>query len=86
VARSAFPSRIAAPRAAGFRPQLFDRFTPADNAKRGGAGLGLAIARGYADAVGAELKYEPAEPRGAASCSCYRIPALLSRAAFAETL
>jgi signal transduction histidine kinase len=48
-----------------FVPQLFDRFTRADNAKRGGAGLGLAIARGYADAVGAELKYEPAEPRGA---------------------
>jgi signal transduction histidine kinase len=48
-----------------FVPQLFERFTRADQAKRGGAGLGLAIARGFADAVGAELKYEPAEPHGA---------------------
>ena len=48
-----------------FVPQLFDRFTRADQAERGGAGLGLAIARGYADAVGAELAYERAEPHGA---------------------
>jgi signal transduction histidine kinase len=48
-----------------FVPQLFERFTRVDQAKRGGAGLGLAIARGFADAVGAELKYEPAEPHGA---------------------
>jgi signal transduction histidine kinase len=48
-----------------FVPQLFDRFTRADQADRGGAGLGLAIARGYADAVGGELMYERAEPHGA---------------------
>jgi signal transduction histidine kinase len=48
-----------------FVPHLFERFTRADQTKRGGAGLGLAIARGYADAVGAELAYEPAEPHGA---------------------
>jgi signal transduction histidine kinase len=48
-----------------FVPQLFERFTRADQTKRGGAGLGLAIARGYADAVGAELVYEPVEPHGA---------------------
>jgi signal transduction histidine kinase len=48
-----------------FVPQLFERFTRADQANRGGAGLGLAIARGFAEAVGAELVYEQAEPRGA---------------------
>jgi signal transduction histidine kinase len=50
---------------AEFVPQLFERFTRADQAKRGGAGLGLAIARGFAEAVGAELVYEPAKPHGA---------------------
>ena len=48
-----------------FVPHLFERFTRADRAKRGGAGLGLAIARGFAETVGAELAYEPAEPHGA---------------------
>lgn len=48
-----------------FVPQLFERFTRADHAQRGGAGLGLAIARGFAEAVGAALAYEPAEPHGA---------------------
>jgi signal transduction histidine kinase len=48
-----------------FVPQLFERFTRADHGERAGAGLGLAIARGFADAVGAELAYEPAEPHGA---------------------
>jgi signal transduction histidine kinase len=50
-----------------FVPRLFERFTRADETRRsaGGAGLGLAIAHEFADAVGAELDYEPAEPRGA---------------------
>jgi signal transduction histidine kinase len=49
-----------------FVPQLFDRFTrSAQSRERGGAGLGLAIARRYAEAVGGELRYEPAEPQGA---------------------
>jgi len=48
-----------------FVPHLFERFTRADPAKRVGAGLGLAIARGFAETVGAELAYEPAEPHGA---------------------
>ncbi len=49
-----------------FVPQLFDRFTrSAASRERGGAGLGLAIARRYAEAVGGELAYEPVEPRGA---------------------
>jgi signal transduction histidine kinase len=48
-----------------FVPQLFERFTRADHGTRGGAGLGLAIARGFAEAVGANLAYEPAEPHGA---------------------
>jgi signal transduction histidine kinase len=47
-----------------FVPQLFERFTRADPGAHG-AGLGLAIARGFADAVGADLAYEPAEPNGA---------------------
>jgi signal transduction histidine kinase len=47
-----------------FVPQLFERFTRAEQALHG-AGLGLAIARGFADAVGADLAYEPAEPNGA---------------------
>lgn len=50
-----------------FVPHLFERFTRSDEARRsaGGAGLGLAIAHEFADAVGAELGYEPAEPSGA---------------------
>ena len=47
-----------------FVPHLFERFTRA-NESRGGAGLGLAIAHEFADAIGAELDYEQAEPRGA---------------------
>jgi len=51
-----------------FVPHLFERFTraePAGRARTAGAGLGLAIAHEFADAIGAELDYEPAEPRGA---------------------
>jgi signal transduction histidine kinase len=50
-----------------FVPHLFERFTRAHGARHsaGGAGLGLAIAHEFADAVGAHLGYEPAEPRGA---------------------
>lgn len=45
-------------------PRLFDRFTRGSG-ERGGAGLGLAIARSYAEALGGSLAYEPSEPRGA---------------------
>jgi signal transduction histidine kinase len=50
-----------------FVPHLFERFTRAHGARQaaGGAGLGLAIAHEFADAVGAELGYEEAQPRGA---------------------
>jgi signal transduction histidine kinase len=50
-----------------FVPYLFDRFTRAHEAHQAasGAGLGLAIAHEFADAVGAELEYEPAQPHGA---------------------
>jgi two-component system sensor histidine kinase MtrB len=51
---------------AAFVPHLFDRFAQADGAVRGhGAGLGLAIAKSYAEALGGDLQYEPAEPSGA---------------------
>jgi signal transduction histidine kinase len=48
-----------------FVPRLFERFTR--NAASGvhGAGIGLAVAQSYARAHGGELRYEPAEPRGA---------------------
>jgi signal transduction histidine kinase len=45
-------------------PRLFERFTRGRR-DRGGAGLGLAIARSYAEALGGSLVYEPAEPHGA---------------------
>ena len=50
-----------------FVPRLFERFTRADETRRrgGGAGLGLAIAHEFAEAVGAQLDYEQAQPRGA---------------------
>jgi signal transduction histidine kinase len=51
-----------------FVPHLFERFTRAEEVRHtrsSGAGLGLAIAHEFADAVGAELDYEEAEPQGA---------------------
>jgi signal transduction histidine kinase len=51
-----------------FVPRLFQRFSRGDEAQRQGlpgAGLGLAIASAYARAVGGELRYERATPRGA---------------------
>jgi signal transduction histidine kinase len=48
-----------------FVPQLFERFTRAGGTTVSGAGLGLAIAHAFAEAVGAEVTYEPAEPSGA---------------------
>jgi signal transduction histidine kinase len=50
-----------------FVPRLFDRFTRS-SASRGrseGAGLGLAIVRAYARALGGDIVYEAAEPQGA---------------------
>jgi signal transduction histidine kinase len=48
-----------------FVPRMFERFTRADESLGEGAGLGLAIASEFADAIGGELDYEEAEPRGA---------------------
>jgi signal transduction histidine kinase len=51
-----------------FVPLLFERFTRSDDSRRTGvhgSGLGLAIATAYAKAFGANLAYEPAQPRGA---------------------
>jgi signal transduction histidine kinase len=51
-----------------FVPRLFERFSRSDDSRRSGApgaGLGLSIASAYANALGGELDYETAEPRGA---------------------
>lgn len=50
-----------------FVPRLFERFSQADDARvrRQGAGLGLAIAKSFATALGGDLRYERAQPRGA---------------------
>jgi signal transduction histidine kinase len=53
---------------ASFAPRLFDRFSRGDDAQRAGrpgAGLGLAIAHGYALAHDGQLTYQPAHPHGA---------------------
>jgi signal transduction histidine kinase len=49
--------------AAGFTPHAFDRFTRADESRSrstGGAGLGLAIARGLVEAQGGRIWIEDA--------------------------
>ncbi len=51
-----------------FVPRLFDRFTRSESARgkvRGGAGLGLAIALSFAEALGGRLTYERVVPAGA---------------------
>jgi signal transduction histidine kinase len=57
-----------------FVPLLFERFSQAEGTTptRQGAGLGLAIAKSYANAVGGDLRYEPAEPSGA--CFHFELP------------
>jgi signal transduction histidine kinase len=57
-----------------FVPLLFDRFSQAEGTspKRQGAGLGLAIAKSYAVALGGDVRYEPAEPSGA--CFHFELP------------
>ena len=49
-----------------FVPLLFDRFARGHSSRtHQGAGLGLAIARSFAQTLGGDLVYEPARPRGA---------------------
>jgi signal transduction histidine kinase len=51
--------------AAEFADSLFDRFTRGATTAGEGAGLGLAIARSFAQAHGGTLTYEPVSPHGA---------------------
>jgi two-component system, OmpR family, sensor histidine kinase MtrB len=57
-----------------FVPLLFERFSQAEGTtpRRQGAGLGLAIAKSYAKALGGDIRYEPAEPSGA--CFHFELP------------
>ena len=55
-----------------FVPLLFERFSQAKGSRRQGAGLGLAIAKSFANALGGDLRYEPAEPSGA--CFHFELP------------
>jgi signal transduction histidine kinase len=57
-----------------FVPLLFERFSQAggSRARHQGAGLGLAIAKSFANALGGDLRYEPAEPSGA--CFHFELP------------
>ena len=51
-----------------FVPRLFERFTRGEASRayrEEGAGLGLAIASSFAEAIGGELTYEPVDPSGA---------------------
>jgi signal transduction histidine kinase len=50
-----------------FVPLLFERFSRSDSRRQEvvGAGLGLAIARSFAQTLGGDLVYEPAQPHGA---------------------
>jgi signal transduction histidine kinase len=50
-----------------FLPQMFERFSRSEATRESasGAGLGLAIARSFTDALGGTLRYEAAQPTGA---------------------
>jgi signal transduction histidine kinase len=51
-----------------FAPRLFERFSRSESAASsgpGGSGLGLSIAKSYANAHGGDLLYEDADPHGA---------------------
>ncbi|HEX7254382.1 MAG TPA: HAMP domain-containing sensor histidine kinase [Gaiellaceae bacterium] len=57
-----------------FVPLLFERFSQAEDVpgRRQGAGLGLAIAKSFANALGGDVRYEPARPSGA--CFHFELP------------
>ena len=57
-----------------FVPLLFERFSQPEGAtsRRQGAGLGLAIAKSFANALGGDVRYEPADPSGA--CFHFELP------------